>query len=138
MTDLATTVSRWTGSAGTAQTRYSEGIQGTTVDPTALAVAAQSALLANFNAAVQSGHWARRLQAVGANGWKNATLAKASNYATGFQAGQQKYQSAMQTWLPIIQSTAQQVKSTPAVTFQDRLQRSVAFATALHNAKLGM
>jgi hypothetical protein len=78
------------------------------------------------------------LQAVGANGWKSATLAKINNYSTGFQAGSQKYQTAMQTWLPIIQQTATQVKSTPALTFQDRLQRSVAFATALHNAKLSM
>jgi hypothetical protein len=138
MTDLATTVSRYTGSAGTAQQRYSEGIQGTTVDPTALAVQAQAALLSNFTAAVTSGHWARKLQAVGANGWKSASIAKASNYATGIQAGAQKYQTAMQTWLPIIQQTAAQVKSTPALSFQDRLQRSVAFATALHNAKLGM
>jgi hypothetical protein len=138
MTDLATTVSRWSGSAGVASQRYQEGIQGTQVDPTALAVAAQGALLANFQAAVQSGHWARRLQAVGRNGWQQAALAKANNYATGFQAGQQKYQQSMQTWLPIIQQAAQQVKSTPALTFQDRLQRSVAFATALHNAKLSM
>lgn len=136
MTDLNTTVSRWTGSAGMAAGRYQEGIQSTTVDPTALAVQAQAALLSNFTQAVQSGHWARRLQAVGAAGWKQATLAKVGNYSTGFQAGSAKYQASMQTWLPIIQSAAAQVKSTPAVTFQDRLQRSVAFATALHNAKL--
>jgi len=136
MTDLATTVSRWQQSAGTAQTRYTEGVQTTTVDPTALAVQAQTKLLQGFNDAVQSGRWARNLQAVGKAGWQSATLAKANNYSTGISAGTQKFQTAMQTWLPIIQSAASSVQSMPNNSFADSLARMNAFATALHNAKL--
>jgi hypothetical protein len=136
MTDLATTVSRWQQSAGTAQTRYTEGVQTTTVDPTQLAVAAQTKLLSGFNDAVQSGRWARNLQAVGKAGWQSATLAKANNYSTGIAAGTQKFQTAMQTWLPIIQSAAAQVQTMPNNSFADSLARMNAFATALHNAKL--
>lgn len=136
MATLQQTVDRWTGSAGVAATRYTEGVQGTTVDVVGRAIANQAALLANFQSAVTSGMWARRLGDVGTGGWKTATVAKANNYSTGFQAGAQKFQTAMQTWLPIIQGAAQQVKSTPATTFQARLQRSADFATLLHNAKL--
>jgi hypothetical protein len=136
MADLATTVSRWQQSAGTAQTRFTEGVQSTQKDPTALAIAAQSKLLAGFNDAVQSGRWQRNLANVGKNGWQQATLAKANNYSTGISAGVSKYQSAMQTWLPIIESAASQVQSMPNNSFADSLARMNAMATALHNAKL--
>jgi hypothetical protein len=135
MFDLNQAVSRWTQSAGTAQTRFTEGVQSTTVDPTQLAIAAQSKLLAGFNDAVQSGRWARNLAQVGAGGWKSATLAKANNYSTGIAAGAGKYQSAMQTWGPIIDSAASQVASMPNNSFADSLARMNAFATQLHNAK---
>jgi len=136
MATLQQTVDRWTQSAGTAATRYTEGVQGTTVDVVGRAIANQAGLLNNFNTAVTSGHWANRLSAVGTGGWKTATVAKAANYSTGFTAGAPKFSAAMQTWLPIIQGAAQQVKSTPATTFQARLQRAADFATLLHNAKL--
>jgi hypothetical protein len=80
--------------------------------------------------------WARNLGAVGTAGWKSATVAKSGNYSTGFTAGAPKYSAKMQTWLPLIQGAAQQVKNTPAPTFQARMQRAVDYATILHNAKL--
>lgn len=118
------------------QARYTEGVQATQKDVVALAVAAQPKLLTNFQQAVQSGFWARRLQARGTQGWKTQTIAKAANYATGIAAGVADYQSAMQTWLPIIQSAAASVAQMPNTSFQDSLNRMSAFATALHNAKL--
>ncbi len=136
MADLATTVQRWQQSAGSAQTRFTEGVQGTTKDPTQLAIASQGKLLQAFNESVQSGRWARNLAAVGQAGWKSATLAKANNYSTGIAASGPKYQAAMSTWLPIINATAQQVSTMPNNSFADSLARMNAFATAMHNAKL--
>lgn len=136
MSDLATTVERWASSGAAAQQRYTEGVQSTQKDVVALAINAESKMLTGVTQAIQSGRWRARLQAVGTAGWKAATLAKASNYATGFQAGRQKYQEAMQTWLPIIESAAAQVRSMPNNSFQDSLNRMTAYATALHNAKL--
>ena len=136
MADLAQTVQRWKDAAGSGQTRYVEGVQGTTVDVVQRAIASQQKLLTNFQQAISSGFWARRLGEVGTAGWKAATVAKAANYSVGINAGAPKYQAAMQTWLPIIQAAAASVKSTPAVTFQDSLNRMTNFATALHNAKL--
>lgn len=136
MADLATTVARWRDSAAAGQQRFTEGVQATQVDVVGRAVAAQPALLANFQQAVTSGRWARRLQEVGTAGWKSATIAKATNYATGIAAGADDYQRAMSTWLPIIQSAAASVGAMPRASFQDSLNRMTAFATALHNAKL--
>lgn len=136
MADLATTVARWRDSAAAGQTRYTEGVQATQVDVVARAIAAQPKLLTNVQQAITSGRWARRLQERGTAGWKAATLAKATNYATGIAAGVDDYQKAMQTWLPIIQSASASVQSMPNASFQDSLNRMTAFATALHNAKL--
>src|SRR5688572_21540785 len=119
MADLATTVERWASSGAQGQQRYTEGIQATQVDVVGRAVAAQPKLLANFQQSVNSGRWARGLQDRGTAGWKQAALAKASNYSTGIAAGRDDYQRAMQTWLPIIQSAAAQVQSMPKLTIQD-------------------
>ena len=136
MTDLATTVQRWQQSTGTGQQRYSEGVQATQKDVVALAINAQQKMLTNVTQAVTSGFWARRLQARGTAGWKSQTIAKAANWSVGIQAGLQDYQTAMQTWLPIIQAAAASVAGMPNATFQDSLNRMTAYATALHNAKL--
>jgi len=136
MADLATTVQRWRDSASAGQQRYAEGVQATSVDVVGRAIAAQPKLLANFQQAVTSGFWARRLGERGTAGWKAATIAKAANYAVGIAAGVDDYQKAMQTWLPIISSAAASVQGMPNTSFQDSLNRMTAFATALHNAKL--
>lgn len=136
MATLQQTVDRWTQSSGVAGTRYTEGVQGTTVDVVGRAIANQAALVSNFNQAVSSGLWARKLQDVGTAGWKSATIAKQGNYTTGFTAGAPKFQQSMSKWLPLIQGAAQQVKNTPATSFQARLQRAADFATILHNAKM--
>jgi len=132
---LEQTTSRWSQGAAAGQTRFSEGVQNTTVDVVARALAAQPALLAGFNEAVTSGRWARNLSAKGTSGWKAATVAKAGNYATGIAAGADNYSQAMQTWLPPIQSAAAQAKAMPGATLQQRLARSAAFATTLYNQK---
>ena len=136
MADLAQTVSRWKEAASLGQQRFTEGVQATTVDVVGRAIAQQQKLVQNFNQAVQSGRWANKLSAKGTAGWKAATLAKASNYSTGIQAGEQAYQQAMQTWLPIIQSAAASVQTMPSTTIQDSVARVSAFITALRNAKL--
>lgn len=134
-TDVATAVERWAQAAGQGQQRYTEGIQNTTKDPTALAVAQSGKLVANFQQSVTSGRWARNLAKAGKAGWQAASLAKAGNYGTGIAAGRGKFEAAMQTWLPIINQAAAQVQSMPSATIEDSAARSRAFMVALHNAK---
>lgn len=133
---LQDTVANWTGSAPTAQTNYVKGLQASTKPIVSAAVAAQGAMVANYNQAVTSGRWANNLAKVGDAGIKAAAVAKAANFANGLTQGQAKYQQAMQVWLPIIDNAAAQVNAMPSGTLAASINRVSAFMTALHNAKL--
>lgn len=132
---LAQVTQKWAQNASGAQGAYVDGINGTTVDPTARAIANEQGYLSGVQASV--GLWRQNLAAVGIQGWKQASVAKAGNYGTGIQAGLPKYQRGMQTWLPIIQSTAAAAKAMPGATLQQRLARSAYLATTLYNRKRG-
>lgn len=131
--DAATATQRWTQGAAQGQQRFVEGVQNTQKDPTALAIAQQNKMLANVTQAITSGRYARGLSRVGKSGWQQATVAKASNYSTGIQAGAGKYEAAIGPVLSQIASLQQQISSMPSATFQDSVNRMVAFSTGLHN-----
>jgi hypothetical protein len=134
--DAATVADRWVGAAGAAQARFTEGVQTTTKDPTALAVAQISKLQNNFVQSVTSGRWQRNLQRVGKTGWQSATVAKASNFSTGVNAAKDKYMAAMGPVLQIEAQVQAQVQAMPKATLQDSINRMTTWATALHNWKL--
>ncbi len=119
-----------------AQQRFTEGVQATTKDPTALAVAQVAKLQQNFLESITSGRWQRGLAASGAAGWKAATVAKAANYATGINAAQQKFQTAIGPVLAIEAQLQSQLATMPKTTLADSVARMTFWATALHNWKL--
>jgi hypothetical protein len=130
--DANTAADRWVGSAGMAQSRYTEGVQATNIDPTARAIAQQGKLLTNFTTAVNNGRWQRALQRVGAAGWKSATVAKAANYGTGINASRQKFLDAIGPVLAFMGQLQQQIESMPDNTIQDAINRSAAWQMGLH------
>ena len=136
--DLATVSQAWQTGAGGAQQKFVDGVNGTTKDPVARAIASQAALLSNFTQAVTSGRWQRNLAAVGKSGWQAATVAKAANYGTGIQAGLANYEKAMTTWLPRINQAAATVNAMPSGTLQQNLAKANQLATILYNAKRGL
>mgnify|MGYP003394853972 CR=1 FL=1 len=136
--DLTQTVNNWTNAAGAAQTAFVAGVEGTSVDPTQLAIANQGAMVSNFTQAVQSGRWQRNLAAVGKAGWQTATVAKAANYSTGIMAGRTAFEQAMSVWLPVIHQAAASARAMPSGTLAQNLARANAFATALYNRKRGL
>ena len=137
-TDPSTWGQRWRDGAGTGQQRFIDGVRNTTVDPTQLAIAAQGAMVTNFQQSVTSGRWARNLSAVGKGGWQQATVDKAGNWSTGIAAGGSKYDSAMSTWGPIINATAAAARQMPSGTLAQNLARANYFATTLYNRKRGL
>lgn len=136
--DLTQTVNNWTNAAGSAQTAFVLGVEGTSVDPTQLAIANQGAMVSNFTQSVQSGRWQRNLAAVGKAGWQSATVAKAANYSTGIMAGRTAFEQAMSVWLPVIHQAAASARAMPSGTLAQNLARANAFATALYNRKRGL
>lgn len=133
---LEQVTAKYSTNASGAQGAYTDGIQGTTVDPTALAAAKQAEYVAGVQASAS--YWRSQLLKVGKAGWQAASVAKAANYGVGIQAGLPKYNQAMQTWLPIIQATGAAAKAMPGSTLQQRLQRSNYVATTLYNRKRGL
>lgn len=131
--DAATAAQRYVAGASAGQQRFVEGVQNTTKDPTALAIAAQQKMLTNVTTAITSGKYARNLSRVGKAGWQAATVAKAANYSVGIQAGAQKYEQAIGPVLSQIASLQSQVNSMPNASFQDSINRMIAFSTGLHN-----
>jgi hypothetical protein len=131
--DANTAAQRWVQGAAQGQQRFVEGVQNTTKDPMALAAAQQNKLLANFTQAVTSGRYARGLARVGKAGWQAATVAKAANYSVGIAAGAAKYEQSIGPVLAQISSLQGQIAGMPSATFQDSINRMIAFSTGLHN-----
>lgn len=131
--DAGTAAQRWQQSAGTAQGRYTEGVQNTSKDPTALAVAQVGKLQQNFLQAVSSGRWSRNLQRVGKSGWQQATVNKAANYGTGINASVEKFQTAIAPVLAVEAQLQSQINQMPKTTLADSIARMSAWATGLHN-----
>jgi hypothetical protein len=123
----------WVNSAGRAATAFQAGVQSTTKDQAALAVAQKAVLLANFNTAVNTGVWEAGVMKRGTPYWKAQTLLKVSNFSTGFQAGAANQASAIGKILNAENGIVSSLP--PRGDFQQNLQRAAAFATALHQLK---
>jgi hypothetical protein len=99
-----------TGVSGASQ-KYTQGIQNTTIDVVGRALAKQGEMVAGFTQAVTSGEWARRLGAIGTQGWKAAAIAKAGNYTTGATAGKPRFQTFAQQAQPFWASASAGIDS---------------------------
>ena len=133
MKTAAQAAQNWSNSAGRAATAFVQGVQSTTKDQAALAVAQQATLLANFNAAVTSGRWAAGVQRRGTQYWKQQTEAKSANYSQGFTAGTQNFTSAIGKIIAAEQNLVQSLP--PRGDINQNLQRANAFALGLHSLK---
>jgi len=123
----------WIASAGRAGTNWSQGVQNYNGDWAGSTVSQQNAMQTNWQQAVSSGRWAQGVQNVGTGGWKQATVNKASNFTTGFQAGASKQAAAIGKILAAEQNIVNSLP--PRGTFEQNVQRSVAVQTALHALK---
>ena len=133
---LQATVQAWQAGTGTGTQRYLDGVAATDVDVVGRAIQSQNALLQNFQAAVSSGLWARRLSAVGTAGWKQAVAAKGgTNWTNGINAGTQKYQNRMQAVLQVEAGLQQQIDAMPSGTPAANDARMLAWANGMRQAK---
>ena len=123
----------WANSSGRAQAAYQTGVETFSGDWAGATTSQEAALLTNVTQAITSGAWRNGVSRVGTQGWKSATVAKIGNYGTGFAAGAAKQASAIGK---ILQAEASIVPALPARgSFEQNVQRSVAFQTAMHQLK---
>lgn len=125
--------SNWQNSAGRAQADYVAGVQQTTKDQAALAVAAGARYISGVQEAYASGRWQAGIQRGGTAYWKSQTEKKASNYATGYSAGSANYQAAAQKVMAAISQGVANLP--PRGDINQNLQRSASLATYLHGLK---
>jgi hypothetical protein len=120
----------WQASAGRAATDWQAGINGYTGDWAAATTGQYQAWVAGLAAAQASGAWQNGVNAVGTAGWKSATVAKAANYTTGFQAGASKQSVSMQKLIQALQGIVPGLP--PRGTFQQNVTRSTTLMADLH------
>jgi hypothetical protein len=123
----------WQNAAGRATQDYVAGVQSTSKDQAALAVAQQATLLNNFTQAVTSGRWAAGVTRRGTAYWKQQTEAKSQNYATGYTSGASNYNAAAQK---VMAAIAQGVANLPPRgDINQNLQRVQSLDLYLHSLK---
>lgn len=120
----------WRESQGRASAAWTEGVQSYNGDWAGATVAQEGVALQNITAAFTSGRWRQGVLSVGTGGWKAATTAKATNYSTGFSAGANNQQAAIQK---IMNSLAGIVPNLPARgTYEQNKVRATTLMDALH------
>jgi hypothetical protein len=128
---------KWAQKAGNAVTDYKTGIQGVTVAPGQLAVAAQGVMTQNWNEAINSGRWAARTGAVSLSSWQQQAITKgATNYGTGVQAGKAKMAAAMAYYLSVAQAVKDGVRAIPRDGGSGSLARVQFAMEAFKQAKM--
>lgn len=127
------TQQNWAASGPRAQSAWTAGVEAFTGDWAGATTRQQATMLANLNDAVNSGRWAQGVNAVGTNGWKQATVASASNYANGFSKGAANYNAAAAKFMPAIANGVAGLA--PRGDIYANLDRSRALALYLHGLK---
>lgn len=134
--DAATVAERWATNGAAASQRWLDGANATTVDPTALAVAAGPKYLANVQAAYQQNRWQRGLQRSGKSGWLNGINGKgAGNFSNGISESKDKFAARIAPVLLFEASLQTRVKAMPNNTPQDAVNRAVAWITGMQQYK---
>jgi len=115
---------------------YRIGVEAVTENPADKAIAKQDKMLAGITAAVNSGKWAAGLKRVDLAAWKKATIEKGvARLAAGAASGEAKMLDFMGALLPFQQSLQAKVDSMADVTFEDGVNRMVAWARGMREFK---
>ena len=129
---------KWQQRTSAATEEYKKGVQSVQVAPGELAAAASQKALLNYQEAINSGRFAKRVRSVSLEAWKTAASEKgAARIASGVQAAGAKTTGFWQEFLPHLQSVQSQVNSMPNVTLEDGIQRAVANMRGLSKFKRG-
>lgn len=113
------------------------GVNNVTEAPGMKAAAAQDKMLRNLTEAITSGRWKAAVAKVSLQDWKDSMLNKGvARLSTGVDGAMPKVQRAMAENFKNIEEVLGQVDRMPSNTFEDKMQRMVAFATGMHKKKV--
>lgn len=136
MKTAAQAAAKWEQNTAGSAAAWVSGVEGTTVDVMGRAVAAIPAAIQGYTQSLQSGAYAKAVQASGGTAnWKSKVSAKSANFAVGVAAGKDKQAAAIGK---IMQAMPGIVSSLPArgpAGSPQNYARSAAVGTALHARK---
>ena len=109
------------------------GIMRVTESPTAKAADKQDKMLANLQAAVNSGKWARGLRKVTLESWKDAALNKGlGRIAAGIDAAHDKVVDFASQLLPFEDRLQGEISKMPDLTLEDNIARMTNWARGMN------
>lgn len=113
--------------AAAAQTDYVDGVRAVTRSPGELAAAAVDKYRTNTAASVDK--WKTNVGKVSRESWIASVEAKASRFAQGVAAAEDKTTAFWDEFGPFLDRVTEQTRAMPSTTSQDRIARMVAQAT---------
>lgn len=122
---------KWSQNLAASGTTMLNGINGVTTSPGQLAAAQSQAYLAGVQQSV--GKWQQKLQQMPLSQWQNAMKVKGiPRVQQAASTDQGNVQSAMNTLLPFIYDTRDQINSSmPRGSLQQNISRMTAFVNAM-------
>ena len=115
-----------------AVTDMQRGVERVTEAPTAKAAKKVDKMRTNLLAALDSGKWARRLESVSLEEWKDKMVSKGiPRVAAGIDAAAPKVKAFAEELLPHIDRIQNEVKKMPDVSLEDSINRMVAFTRGM-------
>jgi len=109
------------------------GVERVTESPTAKAAAKENKMLANLQAAVSSGKWARRLRAVTLDDWKDKTLNKGvGRIAAGIDAAHDKQVDFATQLFAHQEPLLAEVEKMPDLTIEDSIGRATKWMRGMN------
>lgn len=104
------------------------GVEAVTESPTKKAAAKAEKMRQNLVEAIDSGKWARRLNAVTLDDWKKKmSEVGVGRISQGIDAASDKVQKFAEELLPFIEARQTEIKKMPDVTLEDNINRMVHF-----------
>jgi hypothetical protein len=132
--NAASAAAKWARNLSAAGQTITEGVQNTSKDPIALAIAAIPTAAANYAAAAQSGRIAAGLQKSSKQMWQQGMINKGiPRIASGAAASQNKVQAKLQSIIASVNSAVSSLP--PRGSLEQNLQRAQTFARAMAATK---
>ena len=104
------------------------GIERVTTAPAQLAAAKETKMKTNLNAAIDSGIWKKRLQAVSLEDWKTkARDIGVNRIAAGIDGAHAKQVDFYGKLLPVVDSAVNKIKTMPDTSLEDNITRMTTY-----------
>lgn len=118
---------RWVQRLSGATQKMTDSVRALTVSPTQQAAAAVQVWQQRVADPLTAQKFQRSLQRVSLADWQQAFINKGiGRIATGAQNAHDKFQAFLTAFLPFVDNVANQVRTMPKVTLEDRINRMIA------------